>query len=250
VLVCDADPQVGASIGQMLRHEGFDVRAVYSACRLLAHIDQGWGDLVLTDVLMPDMDATELLDALTTRPDRTYRLVLHSYAGDAAELRRRGVDVFLRRPALRPELVQAVQIAMGNPAVRRRQALLIESDEFTLEGFSGPLSDAGYMPIVVDGLRRAADVLGESAVDALIVPAALLGEQWEKLEALRDLLKEHGQLIVLCPRIARTERRLASDRGVDACSYRPGQERNIVESMLSQPDPAMEIADETNPPVR
>jgi hypothetical protein len=92
----------------------------------------------------------------------------------------------------------------------------------------------------VDGLREAIERLRECVVDAVLVPAPLLGESWEKVDRLRGLLQDPGRLIVLCPRIGRSERRLAGAHDIGACAYRPGQEREIVTSMLSQYSPAME----------
>jgi DNA-binding NarL/FixJ family response regulator len=64
------------------------------------------------------MNEIDLLEALDKIPDRAFSLVVHSYAGEGDDLRRRGVDVVLGRPAKAEEMVQAVKTAIQ----RRRNA--------------------------------------------------------------------------------------------------------------------------------
>lgn len=113
VLVCDPDPELASVIERTLRLHGFTVRTCHSGCRLLAQLAQGDIDVVVTDVLLPDMDAADILDALGPAGQRSYTVIAHTYADDEEELRNTGVDVVLRRPVSAEELVKTVADAMN-----------------------------------------------------------------------------------------------------------------------------------------
>ncbi|TWT44104.1 Alginate biosynthesis sensor protein KinB [Phycisphaerae bacterium RAS1] len=113
ILVCDADPELAARIAQALAAHRYNVRLAHCAGRMLALLDAGHVDAVLTDVLLPDMDAGELLDSLQRARKDGWRLIVHSFADDEAALLQRGADAFVRRPARADDLVQAVQSVLA-----------------------------------------------------------------------------------------------------------------------------------------
>jgi CheY-like chemotaxis protein len=68
ILIVDDDPLFGAMLGHTLRREGHRPMVVDSAGIALAALDAGLQvDLVVTDILMPDMDGLELIKALRAR---------------------------------------------------------------------------------------------------------------------------------------------------------------------------------------
>jgi len=68
ILIVDDDPLFGAMLGHTLRCEGHRPVVVGSAAEALTALDAGLQvDLVVTDILMPDMDGLELIRALRAR---------------------------------------------------------------------------------------------------------------------------------------------------------------------------------------
>lgn len=179
VLVCDADPELSARVAQALRRARFDVRCVHSGGRLLAAIVEYGPGVVLTDLMLPDMDAAELLRALVALKQRhAFRLVAHTYVGDGASLRENGVDVILTRPAQLEELLQAVRIGLRRSVVESQIVVVACPSAADVRVLVGALSSAGHTVLVADSpaclARVAADypldgciALGERAVDAL-----------------------------------------------------------------------------------
>lgn len=69
LLIVDDDKEVAEVSAALLRREGFDASTVHSASAALSAIAADPPDLVLLDVVMPDMDGFELLRAIRRRSD-------------------------------------------------------------------------------------------------------------------------------------------------------------------------------------
>ncbi|UCG16121.1 MAG: response regulator [Phycisphaerales bacterium] len=233
VLVCDADPELAAIIAQTLRGQDFDVRTVHSGCRLLAQLEQADIDVVVTDVLLPDMHAAELLAALDAVSPRLFRLVIHSYAGDGPELRRHGVDIFLRRPASKEDLIQGVQVAMRKRSSRGLTVLLVKDEGFDGGELCSILSERGHLPIVAETIREAADQLRQYPVDVVLLSEAVVCGGWANLEELRLSVQDNVPIMILCESVRRKERQLAESCGVQLIRYRPGGEEEALDAVTA-----------------
>src|SRR5258708_25866811 len=70
ILVCDDDAAIRTVLNQALGRAGYDVRTTANAAGLWRWIAQGEGNLVITDVILPDENAFELLPRIKRlRPD-------------------------------------------------------------------------------------------------------------------------------------------------------------------------------------
>lgn len=226
VVVCDADPEVATKVAQMLRAQRYDVRMAHSACRLLAHAEQGDCDVIVTDVLLPDMDAPAVIAALTGRGDRPYRIVLHSFAGDTADMRSRGIDIVLQRPAGRDELTQAVRMACLN-ARNASTVLVVGNDGWRTELLRHGIAEKGWMPIIVDRLEEAASFLGRYPIDML-----LISEDAVENARFADLAQQHAEtrcIIVTAGKPRAATRRLAEQGNCEIVTHRPGEETELLE---------------------
>ena len=61
VLVADDDRSIRTVLTQALGRSGYQVRATGSAAMLWRWVEEGEGDLVITDVVMPDDNGLDLL---------------------------------------------------------------------------------------------------------------------------------------------------------------------------------------------
>ena len=73
ILVADDDTAIRTVLNQALSRAGYEVRLTGNAATLWRWVSQGEGDLVITDVVMPDENAFDLLPNLfdpfvTTKP--------------------------------------------------------------------------------------------------------------------------------------------------------------------------------------
>jgi two-component system nitrogen regulation response regulator GlnG len=70
ILVADDDAAIRTVLNQALSRAGYEVRSCGNAATLWRWVSQGDGDLVITDVVMPDENAFDLLPRIKkVRPD-------------------------------------------------------------------------------------------------------------------------------------------------------------------------------------
>ena len=90
VLVVDDEPAVRAALERALRLEGYDVEVAGDGSEALRRLSLGAPDVVVLDVMMPNVDGLEVCRRLRESGDRT--LVLMLTARDAVEDRVAGLD--------------------------------------------------------------------------------------------------------------------------------------------------------------
>jgi two-component system nitrogen regulation response regulator GlnG len=70
ILVADDDAAIRTVLNQALSRAGYEVRSTSNAATLWRWVAQGEGDLVITDVVMPDENAFDLLPRMKrVRPE-------------------------------------------------------------------------------------------------------------------------------------------------------------------------------------
>ncbi len=70
ILVADDDAAIRTVLNQALSRAGYEVRSTGNAATLWRWVSQGDGDLIITDVLLPDESAFDLLPRIKkARPD-------------------------------------------------------------------------------------------------------------------------------------------------------------------------------------
>ena len=74
ILIADDDGAIRTVLSQAFSREGFDVRVTSNAGTLWRWVSAGEGDLVVTDVVMPDENAFDLLPRMKAGSSRSFRL--------------------------------------------------------------------------------------------------------------------------------------------------------------------------------
>jgi excisionase family DNA binding protein len=101
VLIVDDDEQVREYVRVNLEAEGYDVREAGNAEEGLRAVEEARPDLVLLDVMMPQVDGWEMLRQLQDLQGEAVPVVMFSGKADAAtadEIAERGAQGFIGKP--------------------------------------------------------------------------------------------------------------------------------------------------------
>jgi len=82
ILVVDDDPAVAASLEEFLSREGCRVRTAGDGARAVALLEEGTFDLVLSDVVMPNMDGYDLFRKVKAARPETAVILMTGYYHD------------------------------------------------------------------------------------------------------------------------------------------------------------------------
>src|SRR5438445_9264279 len=122
IVVADDDAAIRTVLNQALSRAGYEVRSTGNAAALWRWISQGEGDLVVTDVVMPDESAFELLPRIKKlRPDLPVVVMsAQNTFMTAIRASERGAYEYLPKPFDLKELIAIVGRALAQPRERPR----------------------------------------------------------------------------------------------------------------------------------
>ncbi|MEO1467632.1 MAG: nitrogen regulation protein NR(I) [Pseudomonadota bacterium] len=178
VLLADDDRAIRTVLSQALARIGCRVRATGSSSALWRMVEEGEGNIVVTDVHMPDGDALDLLPAIKRRRPDLPVIVMSAQntvltAIRAAEV---GAYEYLPKPFDLKELLQVVEKGLDDRQTRRTDA------GEPVEGAEQNLPIIGRSPAMQDVYRVMARlmhtdlsvmVMGESGTGKELVARAL-----------------------------------------------------------------------------
>ena len=117
ILVADDDRAIRTVLNQALARLGHDVRMTGNAATLWRWIADGEGDLVITDVIMPDENGLDLIPRIKKlRPDlRVIVMSAQNTLLTAVKATERGAFEYLPKPFDLRELISVVERALSAP---------------------------------------------------------------------------------------------------------------------------------------
>ena len=124
ILVADDDAAIRTVINQALTRAGYEVRAAANASTLWKWVEQGEGDLVITDVVMPDENGLDLVPRIRKlRPNmRIVVMSAQSTLMTAVQATERGAFEYLPKPFDINELTDIVRRGLEAPMGGRATA--------------------------------------------------------------------------------------------------------------------------------
>ena len=176
ILIADDDAAIRTVLHQALARAGYEVKTTGQATMLWTWVAQGMGDLVITDVVMPDGNAFDLLPRIKRfRPDLPI-IVMSAQNTFMTAIRasERGAYEYLPKPFDLKELVGIVGRALSRPREDMSRAPVPpEADDIPLVGRSPAMQDvyralARLMPIDLTVM-----INGESGTGKELVARAL-----------------------------------------------------------------------------
>ena len=143
ILVADDDAAIRTVLNQALSRAGYEVRVTGTAAALWRWVQAGEGDLVITDVVMPDENAFDLLPRIKKlRPDLPIIVMsAQNTFMTAIKASERGAYDYLPKPFDLKELVAIVGRALSEPKARAEREKPEELEGMPLVGRSPAMQE-------------------------------------------------------------------------------------------------------------
>jgi two-component system, NtrC family, nitrogen regulation response regulator GlnG len=131
ILIADDDAAIRTVLNQALTRAGYDVRSTGNAATLWRWINQGDGDLIISDVVLPDENAFDLLLRIKkARPDLPVIIMsAQNTFMTAIRASERGAYEYLPKPFDLKELTAIVGRALSEPKERPRPPAQVDDFE-------------------------------------------------------------------------------------------------------------------------
>ncbi len=143
ILIADDDKAIRTVLSRALGREGYDVRLASNATTLWQWVSNGEGDLVISDVMMPDENGLDMLIRIKKiRPDLPVIVMsAQNTLMTAVKAAERGAYEYLPKPFDLDELKTVIQKGLTPKAKAGPQSDLDGDDEMPLIGRSPAMQD-------------------------------------------------------------------------------------------------------------
>src|SRR6188472_1426170 len=176
ILVADDDAAIRTVLNQALSRAGYEVRSTGNAATLWRWVSQGEGDLVITDVVMPDENAFDLLPRIKKLRPNLPVVVMSAQNTFMTAVRasERGAYEYLPKPFDLKELIAIVGRALSEPKERpRERARPDEFDSIPLVGRSPAMQEIYRLLARLMQTDLTVMISGESGTGKELVARAL-----------------------------------------------------------------------------
>jgi two-component system nitrogen regulation response regulator GlnG len=176
VIVVDDDAGIRTVVRQALLREGHAVRTADTAAGLWRLIADNVGDVVITDVLLPDANGLDLVPLMTERRPGLPVIVMSAQntLSTAVRATEQGAFDYLPKPFDLNELTRAVRAALeGRGRAQAAPEPAPETDSIPMIGRSAPMQEVYRTIARVVPTDLSVLVLGESGTGKELVARAL-----------------------------------------------------------------------------
>lgn len=178
ILIADDDASIRLVLSQAFSRLGYDVRATGNAATLLKWVSEGGGDLVITDVVMPDENVFNVLPRIRKQRPKLPIIVMSAQntlltAVSAAEL---GVFDYVPKPFDLDDIIAVARRALARPVdgeAARAQARAARDERLPLIGRSAPMQEVYRTIARLVGAELTVLIQGESGSGKSLVARAL-----------------------------------------------------------------------------
>ncbi len=117
ILVVDDDELVLMALRELLTPEGYEIHTVSGGAEALDRLDQCGYDLLVLDIIMPEMDGFELCERIREKENHRETPIVFLTAKSREEDRARGIDaganLFLSKPISPDKLLKIISDTVG-----------------------------------------------------------------------------------------------------------------------------------------
>ena len=127
ITVVDDDLEIVSLVRVILEQEGFNVRCAYNGLQLFADLDEHKPDLIILDIMMPEMDGLEVLTRLKgnqgTSSIPVILLTAKVQYEDVLGGYKMGANHYITKPFTRTQLMTGINRLLGGDQGRSVEVL-------------------------------------------------------------------------------------------------------------------------------
>ena len=114
ILIVDDNPEVLKLIANILETNNYEVETVSSGASAIKKLESNDYDMVLTDLMMPDVDGMQVLDYIKSRASKTMCIILtgHGTIKSSVNAIKKGAFDYITKPVSASELLIIVEKAL------------------------------------------------------------------------------------------------------------------------------------------
>ncbi len=180
ILVVDDEDSMCNFMEIMLKKEGYSVSTAQSGADALDRIANDNPDLVISDIMMPEMSGIELLTEVRKRRDDLHFIVMTAFASvdSAVEALKKGADDYITKPFKIDEIKQVIKTLLQDNALPSggKKPARRNADLFTLDRFVGQSDIVFRLKDLVTQIASsdsAVLILGESGTGKDLIARAI-----------------------------------------------------------------------------
>jgi two-component system cell cycle sensor histidine kinase/response regulator CckA len=156
ILIVDDDPRMSDSLRILLGSEGYEMQTRHNGREALEAVSKNDFDLVLLDLVLPDMKGMEIMDHINRQEPEIFVIVItgHASSESAIDSLKRGAFDYIRKPFEHEELSKAVKNALKQKALireRKRAQEALRKSEERYRHIADAITDYIYTVVVRDG---------------------------------------------------------------------------------------------------
>lgn len=178
ILVADDDAAIRTVLNQALGRAGYEVKVTGNAATMWRWVSEGEGDVVITDVVMPDENGLDLIPRIKKiRPElRCIVMSAQNTLITAVRATERGAFEYLPKPFDLNELISVVKRALETPQASKKKPPSADDDmeeDLPLIGRSAAMQDIYRTLARLMGTDLSVMITGESGTGKELVARAL-----------------------------------------------------------------------------
>lgn len=175
ILIADDDASIRLVLSQALTRAGYDVLPMSNIATLWNHVSRGEGDLLITDVMMPDGSAFDVLPKIQKqRPDLPIIVMsAQNTFMTAVKASEAGAYEYLPKPFDLVEVTSTAEKALQERETRGTRAKDDEQEQMPLVGRSAPMQEVYRTMARLIQTDLTVMIAGESGTGKEVVARAL-----------------------------------------------------------------------------
>ena len=180
ILLIDDSPDILANLSEYLRNEGYEVETSADGEKALSMIERKFFDIILTDLMMPNLNGMEVLKYVTENSRDSICMILTGYGTikNAVEAVKLGAVDYLTKPVKMDEILITLKRALEFRDLKRENQNLKNQLKRKYK-FENIIGDSEKMHRIFETIEKVADtdstilILGESGTGKELIAKAI-----------------------------------------------------------------------------